>query len=387
MSSDTTLENIPKIPEKADVAVKELIEKKQQQISAQYLIIKAKSNLLFYILLFLLFISIGLYIFFKTYYVENVVKPSESSKFNFKFYNHTGWSEIKPDTATCKLYSLDFVNGTYNINYDVPISDSCLDTYYVSGREGTRECLNDQCVKFNGDISIQGETETFNKNADTPFPNCSLPLCTDKLHRIISFIDNQPFCATITVDDFTSELIPEETAFLPCDLSNKNQLFRIKRLSSYGDDTKGSIMKIISRSTQKYLYISEKGVLSLANNDTQKYWVYTPTVQISSDIIMPSQLVYMDYQKLNEFTEYNPLSEEPFNIEKIPKGYDYSQVMVNLYSLSNTGYLSARQYQQFCKLEGVGNTACYHELMILTESDYTDKVQRNTLKYEYTGDL
>jgi hypothetical protein len=372
-----------------DKIQKAISEQEKQLTNLKYIYVNTKSNYIFFSILFLFFILLGFYIYFKL--SSNQPKSSDDSQIgnNFNFYNHTGWSDITPNNPTCKLFSIEKIDNDYFVDYKNPKNGSCLDSYYVSGSINTkRSCISDQCINFKGEIDIFGSIETFTEDGTTPFPTCNLNPCEDSIYRIISFIDNEPFCATITYKIATNVLDPEKTAFLPCDPLDRNQLFRIKRRSTYGgNNEKGSALDIISRTTQEYLYITESGVLSSSLNFTQQSWLYTPTVQLTNNIIIPSQLVYMDPKKLNEFPDYNPLSEETFNILNIPKGYNYTPILTNLYSMANFGYLSARQYQQLCLLEGVGNTACYNQLMIISENEYQIKISDNSLKYEYTGDL
>lgn len=371
-----------------DKIQKIIAEQENQLTNLKYVFIKSRSNYIFFSLLFLFIILLGLYIYFKISSQQSQSENPQKNN-NFNFYNHTGWSEITPNNPTCNQYSIEKIGNEYIIDYKNPKSVTCLDSYYVSGSQNTRRtCISDQCINFKGDIVNFGTIETFIDTETTPFPTCNILPCEDKLYRIISFIDNEPFCATITYKIGSDELDPQKTSFLPCDSIDRNQLFRIKRQSTYGgNNEKGSALDIISRTTQEYLYITTEGILSSTRNDPEQSWLYTPSIQLTNDIIIPSQLVYMDYKKLNEFPEFNPSSEESFNIINIPKGYNYTNILTNLYSLSNFGYLSSRQYQQFCLLEGVGNTACYHQLMIISESDYQSKIKNNSLSYEYTGDL
>lgn len=380
------LEKEAELDEKIQKAIK---EQEKDLTNLKYVIVKSNSNYIFFSLLFLFFVLLGFYIYFKIS-SQKIESDNSQKGNNFNFYNHTGWSEITPLDPTCNLYSLERIGDEYIVEYKNPKSGKCLDSYLITGTPSTRRtCTSDKCIDFKGQIVNFGTVETFvDPNGTTPFPTCNLDPCDDKIYRILSFVDNEPFCATITYNIDNNDLDPQKTAFLPCDPLDRNQLFRITRKSSYSDNNeKGSLLDIISRTTQEYLFINTSGVLSSKPNPPGQSWLYTPTIQITNDIIIPSQLVYMDYAKLNEFPNYNPLNELSSNIINIPQGYNYTQILTNLYSISNFGYLSARQYQQFCLLGGIGNKACYHELMILSESDYQLNVKNNSLKYEYTGDL
>lgn len=371
---------------------KEIKKQEKELTNIKYVFIKSNSNYIFYSLLIIFIILISVYIYFK-FFSKTEQKDNSQVNNNFKFYNHTGWSQLTPKDPVCNLFGIEKIGNDYIIDYDNERPGLCLDAYYVTGTKNTtRKCESDICKDFDGNDVLFGETKLYDFGKDTPLPTCNLEICEDKIFRIISFVDNVPFCATITYsienNEITNNLDPTKTAFLVCDPLDRNQLFRIKRKSSYGGDPeKGSIMDIISRTTQEYLYIDKSGFLALTPNKPLYSWVYSPTIQISDNIIIPSQLVYMDYDKLNEFPQYTPLNEEPFNILNIPRGYNYTNLFTNLYSLSNFGYLSARQYQQFCLLEGVGNTACYHELMIILESEYQILEKNKNLVYEYRGDL
>lgn len=364
---------------------------------------KDNSKYIFIILLIIYIIIIIYYIILKnTNKVDNSsgIIPETNLNTNYFFYNHTGFSNLNT-FGDCYSFTVNNVSNNFVIDYNNFFVKQCLDTNYVNGIQGYRFCeKEDGCLDFNGILVNKGKKVDYNlNNADiTRLPTCDLKICGGYVGRIISFIDKQPFCMTITPNENNiSSMILEKTAFLKCDILNRNQIFIIENVNNT-EDKQDFLIKIYSRSMQQYLYVDSNGRLNLTNQPNfQKFWFYTPTISIDENNIIPSQIVFMDYDKINEYSNYesnitkgyitdlSPIFDNESNLKNIKLETDYSSILSNLYSLSPIGYLSSRQYVQSCKKNGVGNSYCLSELMIIRENEFVQKIENNNLKYSYTG--
>ena len=221
--------------EELDIKIKQEIEKQEKELTnIKYIIVKSNSNYIFFSLLIIFIILVSVYLYFKFFSKTGQKDSGSQVGNNFKFYNHTGWSQITPKEPVCNLFSIEQNENEYIIDYENERPGLCLDSYYVTGTKNTtRKCERDICIDFDGNNVLFGETEVYDFEKNTPLPTCNLEICEDKIYRIISFVDNVPFCATITYsiedNEITNNLDPTQTAFLVCDPLNRNQLFRIKR--------------------------------------------------------------------------------------------------------------------------------------------------------------
>ena len=365
-------------------------------------VVKINSKSSKFIFLFVLFVFFGVLTYYVIVLLQNKNKSQDdttNATTNYFFYNHTGWG---PLTTSSPCYSVPVINGV--LIYDDFFKKDCLDPAYITGVEAVRSCVYESdkaksCVDFNNVVytptAVNSEI-TINytiENADfTRLPTCNLKSCKGYVGRIISFLNKEPYCATITpFDNKLDSLVLDQTAFLPCDIANANQQFVIENVNV--EDTKQDyFIRLFSRSMQKYLFIDPQGSLRLTDSSSG-YWMYTPTVEINETTKMPSQLTYIDFAKMTEYSKYPSYSDEIVNYSvfsdnetnflKLKITDNYYDYLINLYGLSPTGYLSSRQYVQFCNTFNVGNKACYDQIMIIRETDYVKNP--DNIVYKYTG--
>jgi len=365
----------------------------------------SKYSKFIFIVVFLIFI--GLLVFYIIVLINNKNKTtiqqsttSTSTETNYFFYNHTGFSNLNV-FGSC--YSIPVINEQDQliVDYDLAIKKDCIDTNFITGIEATRVCENENgCIDYNNTRVTKGDRVDYNLDSAfiTSLPTCDLKSCKGYLGRIISFINKIPYCMTITPLEDNSQVYDlENTAFIQCDINNRNQLLFIENINNEDKDP-DFLIKIYSRSAQKYLYIDSSGGLKLTDDPKfNKFWFYTPNVQINQTTMIPSQLVFIDYNKIREysnyesnvtsqyFIDYSPIFNNENSLINIKLDQPYYDILTNLYSLSPSGYLSSRQYVQFCYIGGIGNKSCRSEITVIRESDFISQTENNTLKYKYTG--